>query len=167
MINENFARLLHAQSPSVRCIDNNNRTFNGGVVYKVMTNTSYSTGGSSDAAGFMVVGGGDTPATPSDIALETPYVRFTIGQYTPESDLVISNHTSITDTRTILGKSCCYRNDTASPIIVKEIGILAFSYGSGVHYSLVARKILKTPVTIEPGKTARFTYTIGIPNSDD
>ena len=58
-----------------------------------------------------------------------------------------------------------YRNDSAAPITVKEIGVAyknsntAYSKAANI---LVARKVLDTPVTIQPGETYVFSYNFKI-----
>lgn len=173
MINQNYAIYLHSASGNGKMVNGNNgamaANYSSTGYPDLAISTSMSASGTSGSVGaVLVVGGGDAPSTPDEYTLETPYVRYTPGSTSVSSDLVRSNNASIYDNRILLGKSCMYRNDTNEAITIKEVGIVMYNYAGGSHrYYLMARKVLKTPVTIEPGKTARIAYTIGIPDNDE
>lgn len=176
MINQNYAIYLHSYNGTGKMVNGSNAQIaiagasqGSGGYQDVAVSTSMSASGTGGSVGAsLVVGGGDAPSTPNEYSLETPYVRYTPGSTSVSSDLVRSNNASIYDNRILLGKSCMYRNDTNEVITIKEVGIVMYNYAGNSHrYFLMARKVLKTPVTIEPGKTARIAYTIGIPDSDE
>ena len=54
-------------------------------------------------------------------------------------------------------------NSSAAPITVKEIG-LAYKYTNAAYSKaanyMVGRKVLDTPVTIQPGETYIFSYRV-------
>jgi hypothetical protein len=65
--------------------------------------------------------------------------------------------------------SSYYKNETNSAVTVKEIGMFVkqngVSTGSGKQYNfMIARKILDTPITLQPGEVKSFSYGIDIAN---
>lgn len=99
----------------------------------------------------VVIGAGDTPPQLSDYNLESPLsLTVTMRSWTVSSD-----------TQRLLSSVTVYRNDTDSPVTVKEVGFQMF-FGSSYPQVLIARSILDTPVTINPGESYAFTYSIEI-----
>lgn len=105
---------------------------------------------------FMSLGSGDTPATFEDANLAEPISDFT----QVSGQMVLSQGGKQCFTYT-----CTVRNDTASAITVKEIGVGGYHWGTGSSNTsgiMIARSVLDTPVTIQPGETYAFTYTIEV-----
>jgi len=58
-----------------------------------------------------------------------------------------------------------YRNDTASAVVVKELGLVGKCYSAANELRrnvLIARKVLETPITVPAGATMSFTYSIDL-----
>lgn len=58
-----------------------------------------------------------------------------------------------------------YRNDSGSPVVVKELGLIGKSYNSASATNrnvMIARKVLDTPVTVPNGVAMSFTYSIDL-----
>lgn len=114
-------------------------------------------GGSADQGVTVVLGAGDTAATPNDYALSndiTTNLTYLSGIASPAGDGVI---TSITQT---------YQNSTGAAVTIKEIGLLVgvgYNWQSG-GFILMTRKVLDAPVTIPDGKTYSFNITIALNN---
>ena len=60
----------------------------------------------------------------------------------------------------ILNASRTLRNDSSSPVIVKEVGLYFKANGSGRLKLLLARDVLPTPITMQPGESYTFTFKI-------
>lgn len=74
----------------------------------------------------------------------------------------VSIATSMISGKVLRTVNANFRNDTSSDIVVKEIGIGAsFSLNGGEWgKSIIARKVLSTPITIHPGEGYNFSYAI-------
>ena len=139
----------------------NGSNFNGYASFNIVgydaSNCHYgSTNGYN--AGHVIVGGGDTPVTKED--------------YDMADTSILGNDKlrSIKQTATYNGSNgavltTSWRNDSASPITVKEIGaaykVNAMAYDKAYNI-LLARKVLDSPVTIQPGETYVFSYNFKI-----
>lgn len=96
----------------------------------------------------IVVGSGDTEVTYDDLKLDNDIsgtLTFVVGSAITNS---VAN-------RIFYSITANYKNATDAPITVKELGI--FSVGC-----IYTRSVLDTPVTINPGETYAFTYSIEI-----
>lgn len=137
----------------------NGSTFNG-VLYSSSVGTNSSAchyGGNGYAAYHVIIGAGNTPVTVDDYDLADSSIM--------ASDKMQSQNQSANSNRNNGAVvSTQWYNSSAAPITVKEIG-LAFKNNSNNQYSksvnvLAARKVLDTPVTIQPGETYVFTYKV-------
>ena len=115
-------------------------------------------GGSSSGGYHVIAGAGDTAVTEEDYDMADVSILANdkLRPIQQTATYIHANGAVITTS---------YRNDSAAPITVKEIG-LAYK-NSNQTYSkaaniLVARKILDSPVTIQPGETYVFTYNLKI-----
>lgn len=108
---------------------------------------------SSETAGtnlaFIGVGSGDTPESVNDYKLDNYINTLTYVSGSAAQNGELAN------------KTATFQNDTSSTIIVKEVG-LYYDFGSGYPPVLMARKVLDTPVSIEPGETKSFSVHIYI-----
>lgn len=94
------------------------------------------------------LGSGNTEPTYSDIALANDVTS---------SLTFLSGHASkdVVDSGIFYTIGASYKNNTESAITIKEIGIVSVS-------CYFTRSVLDTPVTINPGETYSFSYTIEI-----
>lgn len=106
---------------------------------------------------FLAVGSGSTEAKIDDFKLET---------WIPSSDLQVQNYMvgspSGNDIANyILSFSASYMNVSDLPITVSEIGLVSSEGRSGVADKLLlAREVLNSPVTVQPGETYTFTMVL-------
>lgn len=126
--------------------------------------------GSTACGTWLVVGEGDTPVSPNDIALAQPlsYVQDNSYASRPCSKLTWVGNGVIINSPYIIGRTATYANHTNEAVTVKEVGLNAWIYaGSPGRFSfLIARKVLAEPVVIEPGTAYTFHYEIKIPASE-
>lgn len=103
----------------------------------------------------VVVGTGDTAPTASDYALASSASLTHVG--TIANTLANNQAKNITST---------YRNDGESAVTIKEVGINCYTTFRYMEYCniLFARKVLETPVTIQPGEQYTFTYLVAMNN---
>ena len=112
------------------------------------------TGGGRTLGWYVMIGTGNTPPTKTDIHLES------IINLSPTSTSLVVGTNNIL--KKVIHK---FTNTTDEAIVVKEIGL---GYGGKVNaswpnnYFMCARKLLDTPITMQPGETYQFSYTIGI-----
>lgn len=106
----------------------------------------------------LYIGTGTTAPTENDITLEAP-VSFTC----PVSPQISrgTNYTTLLITYT-------FNNDTAETKTITEIGLCArlnnATTGDGSPAILFNRRLLNNPVTMAPGDSAAFTFTIDTSN---
>lgn len=131
----------------------------------VAQSTSFSYGnatchysGNGSGAFWVAIGAGDTAPTSDDYDMADSSIM--------ASDKMVSQKQFCSASRD--GGAICntqWVNNSSSPITVKEIGIAyktgSATYNKGVNY-LMGRKVLDTPVTIQPGEVYVFTYRISI-----
>ena len=99
-------------------------------------------------APFIGVGSGDAVESANDYKLDN-YIN-TLSYVSG----VAGNNGDLTT------KTTTFKNNTSSTIVVKELGLY---YGwSNMTPVLIARKVLDTPVSIEPGETKTFSVHIYI-----
>lgn len=101
---------------------------------------------------YVSVGKGDTEPTYDDYQLADLITDLTY---------VSGSGQGSYNSRIIRSVTAVFRNDTANPITVKEIG-LGFQTNTGNNGFLAARSVLETPVTIGAGETYAFTYNIEV-----
>lgn len=126
-------------------------------IYKLSNNSTIYCGSSTEtyhaAYAGVIIGDGDTAPTLSDYSLSGNQI--TTFTATTQVDVTYSFGKIIgTATYNIT-------NTSASPIIIKEIGLTKEKAGEG-NRILLARSVLETPVTIAPGDTGVVTYKIEI-----
>lgn len=112
--------------------------------------------GSSYDTTRIVLGDSNTPVTVDDYALgnditsSLSLVSGIIGARTAQSDFP-----SIT---------AVFKNNTANAITIKEVGVMtgySFNNSGQTGQCLIARKVI-TPVTIQPGESYAFTYSMSL-----
>lgn len=108
---------------------------------------------------YLEVGFGDTAVTSDDYNLADSNAT------NPKLTCVASgkNNPNGAD---LINTFANFRNDGASNVVVKEIGVVGHiassSSASVSNVALMYRKVLDTPVTIAPGETYNFNYRIRI-----
>lgn len=104
------------------------------------------------------LGTGNTAATINDYVLDTDVT----------SSLTYVSSTLLAEpnvqTYDMLSYVFVYKNNTASDITIKEVG-LAYDTGYGGGYILINRKVLSSPLEMKAGKTYAFTATISMAHS--
>lgn len=109
---------------------------------------------------WVDVGFGDTAENAGDYSLASP--NYGSGQLT-HSGGGINTHNASDTNRVLASVYEIVTNNTLNPITVKEVGLFGTpGSGSGVPKCLLCRKVLDTPVVIEPGDSYTFTYRIRI-----
>lgn len=106
----------------------------------------------------MDVGFGDTPESENDYKLENGNTESNLLQ-------VVSYGRNSTALGDLLNLYANFRNNGASNVVVKEIGIYgnptnAGASSGGIRTVLLYRKVLETPVIIAPGETYSFIYNV-------
>lgn len=104
------------------------------------------------------------------LALGSSTTTPTFNDYSMEESDVTSQLTYINGVvsraidKTILSLTQVFKNETANSITVNEIGLgYCYAYSAtNKRAILIARKVLDTPVTIAPGETYNFTYSINV-----
>ncbi len=147
------------QSNIAKFMDGSNFASYFGLQQMTFINANCVYGSSSGYGAFHVIAGaGDTPVTEEDYDMADISILANdkLRSIQQTATYAQSNGAVVTTS---------YRNDSASPITVKEIG-LAYK-NSNTAYSkaaniLITRKVLDSPVTIQPGDTYVFSYNIKI-----
>ena len=104
---------------------------------------------------FVDVGYGDTPETEDDYYLadgnKTNPLLTCVGS--GKNSFGVGDFTNV---------YANFRNDGASPVVVKEVGILGNPTAASGDGNIVAffRKVLDNPITIQPGETYSFQYNV-------
>ena len=159
MFVKNFQSIFCNSSAALKYM--NGSTYNG-LLYSAnvaINSSGCHYGGNGYAAFHVIIGAGDTPVTVDDYDLADASIM--------ASDKMQSQNQSTSSSRnngTVVNTQ--WYNSSAAPITVKEIG-LAFKNNPNSPYSksvniLAARKVLDTPVTIQPGETYVFTYRVSV-----
>ena len=116
-------------------------------------------GGYDGGAFHVVIGAGNTAPTVNDYDLADSSIM--------AADKMAPLYRSSTyDASTGATVSVQWRNESSEAITVKEVG-LAYKIDYQNQYNkaanlLAARKVLNTPVTIQPGETYVFSYNIRV-----
>lgn len=124
--------------------------------------SSYNSNGHYGATGTscycIVIGAGDTPVTKEDYDLADASIMANDKMKSMTQNATYSKVSGAAIT-------CQWLNNSSDPITIKEIG-LSFKTGGGAYNKsgniLVARKVLTTPLTVQPGETYAFTYNIKV-----
>ena len=101
------------------------------------------------------MGLGDTPETEGDYALadsvHTNYKLSFVGGG--------RNATGVGDLCSVYSS---FRNNGSEPVVVKEVGLMGNPTTDSSQYktALFFRKVLDTPITIQPGETYMFLYNV-------
>lgn len=133
---------------------------NDAPTFKFISGSTYTTTiypGSYSADFLWVgVGSGETEPTIDDYSLESVLSNLTL---VSRSTVWGKDETPI-----MYNATTVYRNDTSSPITVKEVALYyAWQGYTDANNSLCfARSVLETPVTIGVGETYTFNYSIEI-----
>lgn len=140
-----------------KTMDNlNNVTFYPGNMAYNQNNIHY--GGSYSGGPHVVIGAGDTPPTKEDYDLADSSIMASdkmrsltqTASWTKEDGTVVTVQ---------------WQNNSDSAITVREVGFAMKSantaYSKSANY-LLARKVLDTPVTIQPNEVYAFSYGIKI-----
>lgn len=152
--------MCFAQSPNrAKLMSGSN--FNGYISFNIVgydaSNCHYGSNNGYNSA-HVIVGGGDTPVTKEDYDMADTSIlgNDKLRSVRQTATYNASNGAVVTT---------MWRNDSAAPITVKEIGVAykadmtAYDKTKNV---LLARKVLDSPVTIQPGESYVFTYNFKI-----
>lgn len=130
----------------------------GTISYFGSTSTACHYCGSSSGTFYVMIGGGDTPPTKDDydmadtsiVASDKMRSMYQTASYTTNSGATVTTQ---------------WKNFSSSPITIKELG-LAYKRSSATYDKSVnilwARKVLETPVTVQPGETYAFSYNLKV-----
>lgn len=140
-----------------KTMDNlNNVTFYPGNMAYNSPNIHY--GGSYSGGPHVVIGAGDTPPTKEDYDLADSSIMASdkMRSLTQTTSWTKEDGTVVT---------VQWQNNSDSAITVREVGFAMKSantaYSKSANY-LLARKVLDTPVTIQPNEVYAFSYGIKI-----
>lgn len=109
---------------------------------------------------WMDVGFGDTPATADDYVLAD-------GNASNSKLTSVSQRCVYKGPRDLYSFIATFRNDGASDVVVKEVGIYGCcannDQGDVYHFAvLMFRSVLTSPVTIKPNETYTFHYLVSV-----
>ena len=146
------------QSNIAKFMDGSNFASYFGLSQMTYINANSHYGGSASGAFHVIAGAGDAAVTEEDYDMADISILANdkLRPIQQTATYAQSNGAVVTTS---------YRNDSAAPITVKEIGLAykndgrAYSKASNI---LIARKVLDSPVTIQPGETYVFTYNFKI-----
>lgn len=139
---------------------------NTAVMISPSGSVSTSSRGTKDQT-TLVVGSGTTPVTDDDYKLDVPITTLTAVCATTSCKTEDTGE-KLSPTTFVI--STTYRNNTDSPVVVKEIGIMIpVGYASSrtlnnnaLSSCLIYREVLETPVTIEPNQMRTFSITTDV-----
>lgn len=159
MFNKNFQALFCYNSSSGRITTMAGSTSTGNLPSNVLGyTTQYCHYGALNATGayHVIIGAGDTAATIDDYDLADSSI---MAADKMQSQLQMTTRSRANGAVV----STQWYNSSAAPITVKEIG-LAYknqnaAYSKAANY-MIGRKVLDTPVTIQPGETYIFSYRV-------
>ena len=127
--------------------------YGSGYMRALLGNTNLTSPPSSETSGvvapFIGVGSGDAVESANDYKLDN-YIN-TLSYVSG-----VAGHNGDLTTKTTT-----FKNNTSSTIVVKELG-LYYACETNMAPVLIARKVLDTPVSIEPGETKTFSVHIYI-----
>ena len=148
-INSSYARL----GPSVKSTDGTIRSLNAAD-----SGATLLLGALLRTLG-LYVGANDTPATSSDYAFTS--LRSNLG-LTTISMTGTNDATEPLYTQDYMAVfTSTLRNDTASDITVKEVGIIGNAHGQGYDFPVLIARDVFDPITIAPGEIYTFSMYIG------
>lgn len=144
----------NAAIPGLKSIDNGSFPSADQSQFRSMFSVvrSLADGGSGNSC-IIRVGTGDTAPAATDYCLAndvTSTLTYVSG--------------SANQTGSITNATVTYRNDTASAIIIKEVGLSVHTGYTTQDYqhALMTREVLATPVTIGPGESKSFNTSIRV-----
>lgn len=158
MLLKNFQSCFAANGAPVKRMSGNSSNYTFGTTALSYSNGTCHYGGSGSNACHIVIGAGDTAPTWNDYDMADASIM--------ASDKMKSlNQTAVFDAGSGGTVTVQWKNNSSSPITVKEVG-LAFKNGSAAYSKdtnyIVARKVLPTPVTIQPDEVYAFTYRVSV-----
>lgn len=106
---------------------------------------------------YVKIGSGNSTPSFSDYALESP-IDITRYSYTWQGGAELSDGT-------LYWATTVYTNNSGSNVTVKEVGLYAYARnpsGGAFKDICLARKVLDTPIVIEPNESYNFTYKISV-----
>lgn len=103
----------------------------------------------------LVVGSGTTEPTVNDIKMEALVSSLSVVTSSNSGNRAISY-----DDNFIYTLSKTFRNNTANPITITELGAYSQELPNNLGVIMYAREVI-SPVTIQPGATYSFSITIG------
>lgn len=105
---------------------------------------------------FMCIGSSDTPVQDADYTMGQPITEGIAGTTTSCGLSTIGP--------TLWTVSRSFTNTSSTDIEIKEVAIFRSAYqwndGPGVYNMMLARDVLDEPITLAPGESKTFTYTI-------
>lgn len=114
------------------------------------------------SSNIMLFGSGSTPAAVTDASLESPFSTTTEINTTYTGSVSVANHSMV------ITLVCKVRNKKATSITISEMAWIRFmsltntaGASSGTNLPVVmARQVLDTPVTLDPGEEHIFTMKL-------
>lgn len=161
MLNENFQAGFNGATTTAKYMNGNatNSDLLLRQLYNVSSNSHY--GGTGNGGYHVMIGAGDTAPIRSEYDLADASIM-------ADNKMKSLMQTASWQKTTGAVATTQWQNNSNEPITVKEVA-LGFKNigGSGSAYSkganvMVARKVLTTPVTIQPGEIYAFSYGISI-----
>jgi hypothetical protein len=136
---------------------------NHGPTTYTMKTMSMMAGDNDDSYG-IIVGSGSDPVSPTDYKLASKISHGTsTGQLDYETQTVVSSYS---DTSSYVEISRSFINKTSSDIIVREVGIVAYSYSNYVKidtkYLIVRDDVLPAPVKVKPLGSLTVRYRVSL-----
>ena len=164
MLTNNFKKMLKGTDYNTYSggSGNNTKESIGRLLFN--DNSTYGYFGGSYGHACVEVGGGDTAPAMTDYNLvDSNYWRSSSSPKLTKTagDVIARGDDDLISMQTV------FTNNTESNITVKEVGLYAnmSTTNEAYMFGLFARKVLDTPVTIAPGETYSFIYTIKMPLS--
>ena len=155
---QNSMRANMYMSNAVKSMSGVGNSSSVAIVNRIGYNDSACYGNTNSGCSCVVIGAGDTPVDFDDYDLADSSIM--------ASDKMKSLSRSATWNKNSGAISTeIWVNASNEPITVKEIG-LTYKFNNGAYnkscHILLARKVLSTPVTIQPGETYAFSYGVKI-----
>lgn len=158
MLNENFQSGFYTGTSGM-CLRMDNVSINSISLNTIMsTNYNVHYGGSGTPGFHVMIGGGDTAPTRSEYDMA-------------DASIMASNKMKSLTTSTSWTKgsggviTTQWQNASSEAITVKEVA-LGYKMNSPAYAkssnAMVARKVLTTPITIQPSEIYAFSYSISI-----
>lgn len=158
MLNENFQAGFCDTMSTAKYMNGN--TINSNVLlrqlYNVSSNSHY--GGTGNGGYHVMIGAGDTAPIRSEYDLADASIM-------ADNKMKSLMQTASWQKTTGAVATTQWQNNSNEPITVKEVALgfknLSSAYNKGANI-MMARKVLTTPVTIQPGEIYAFSYSISI-----